>query len=64
MPRGRPRKALTGAELLRRYPNRTLVWCDEHGTPAADQTTPTGYIRALTKAQAKEAAAILEIEEV
>jgi hypothetical protein len=46
---------MTGGELLRRYRNKTLVWCDENGEPAADQTTPTKHIRALTKAEEKRA---------
>ena len=54
--RGRPPKKMTGGELLRRYRNKTLVWCDENGEPAADQTTPTKQIRALTKAEEKELA--------
>jgi hypothetical protein len=49
---------MTGAELLSRYRNKTLVWCDENGTPAADQTTPTEYIRPLTKAKAERAVQI------
>jgi hypothetical protein len=49
---------MTGAELLRYYRKRTLVWCDKNGAPAADQMTPTGYIRPLTKAEAKRAAQI------
>jgi len=51
MPRGRPAKTLTSAELLKRHRNKTLVWCDEDGNPVADQTAPTGYIRPLTKAE-------------
>jgi hypothetical protein len=62
MPRGRPPKELTGPELLRRYRKRTLVWCDENGEVAAGQTTPTGYVRALTKSEAKEAAAIAAVD--
>jgi hypothetical protein len=34
------------------------------GNPAADQTAPTGYVRPLTKAEAREAAAIAQINEV
>jgi hypothetical protein len=53
-PRGRPPKKMTGEELLRRFGHKTLVWCDEHGTPAADQTTPTAYIRPLTKVEEEQ----------
>jgi hypothetical protein len=45
--------------LLRRHP-RGLIWCDENGNPAPDQSA--GYIRALTKAELEEAA-IAEINE-
>jgi hypothetical protein len=54
-PRGRPPKQMTGPELLRRFGDRTLVWCDEHGNVAADQTQPTEYVRALTKTEEFEA---------
>jgi hypothetical protein len=54
---------MTGAELLSRYRNRTLVWCDDNAAPVADQTTPTGYIRPLTKAEEKREAQIAWLNE-
>jgi hypothetical protein len=54
---------MTGAEFLRRFGHKTLVWCDENGEPAADQTTATGYIRPLTKAEQKEQAQIAWLKE-
>lgn len=54
---------MTGAEFLRRFGHKALVWCDENGEPAADQTNPTGYIRPLTKAEAKEQAQMAWLNE-
>jgi hypothetical protein len=55
---------MTGAELVNRFCNKTLVWCDKNGTPVADQTTPTGYIRPLSKAEGKKASRIAYIDQV
>ena len=54
---------MTGAEFLRRFGHKTLVWCDKNGEPAADQATPTGYVRPLTKAEQKEQAEIAWLNE-
>jgi hypothetical protein len=42
--RGRPPKEFTVEEFLHRHRNKTLIWCDENGNPAPDQSA--GYIRA------------------
>jgi hypothetical protein len=49
---------MTTAQFLHRFRNRTLVWCDEAGRPAVDQTVATGYIRPPTKRETE----IAEIE--